>query len=148
MSRLLRPGADGGRWEYLLGGMFGLVLGFIVHMSTGDRSQDEILDEGWFACVRCVIWLAAFVLFDFLPWTQRVRVAALTIGVAALSAGVMRRPGAGLPAVTVALWAAVALALNALPQPDLRRRQPPGAYAHPAGLRDGGDCASLPPQCL
>ena len=40
-----REPADGGRWEYLLGGMFGLVLGFIVHMSTGDRSQDEILPK-------------------------------------------------------------------------------------------------------
>jgi hypothetical protein len=107
----------GGRWEYLLGGMFGLVLGFIVHMSTGDRSQYEILDEGRFACIRCVIWLAAFVLFDYLPWTRRVRVAALTIGAAALLLVLCVCPGAGLPAVTVALWAAIALALNALPQP-------------------------------
>ncbi len=108
---------DGGRWEYLLGGMFGLVLGFIVHMSTGDRSQEDILKEGWFACFRCVLWLAAFVLFDFLPWTKRVRVAALTLGVAALLLVLCVCPGAGLPAVTVALWAAIALALNALPQP-------------------------------
>jgi tetratricopeptide (TPR) repeat protein len=109
--------ADGGRWEYLLGGMFGLVLGFIVHMSTGDRSQDEILYEGLFACVRCVIWLAAFVLFDLLPWTRRVRIAALTLDVAALLLVLCVCPGAGLPAVAVALWAAVALALNGLPQP-------------------------------
>jgi tetratricopeptide (TPR) repeat protein len=109
--------ADGGRWEYLLGGMFGLVLGFIVHMSTGDRSQYEILDEGRLACARCVVWLAAFVLFDYLPWTRRVRVAALTAGVAALLLVLCVTPGAGVPAVTVALWAAIALALNALPQP-------------------------------
>ena len=97
--------------------MFGLVLGFIIHMSTGDRSQSEILDEGVFACVRCVVWLAAFVLFDLLPWTKRVRVAALTLGVAAMLLVLCVVPGAGLPAVAVALWAAVALALNALPQP-------------------------------
>jgi O-Antigen ligase len=106
----------GGRWEYLFGGMFGLVLGFIVHMSIGDRSQMAILKEGWFACFRCVIWLGAFVVFDFLPWTRRVRVAALTLGVAALLLVLCVNPGAGVPAVTVALWAAVALALNALPQ--------------------------------
>ena len=109
--------APGGRWEYLFGGMFGLVLGFIVHMSTGDRSQLDILEEGWFACFRCVIWLAAYILFDFLPWTRRVRVGALTIGVAALLLVLCVCPGAGVPAVAVALWAAVALALNGLPQP-------------------------------
>ncbi len=108
---------DGGRWEYFLGGMFGLVLGFIVHMSTGDRSQTEILNEGILACARCIIWLAAFVLFDLLPWTRRVRVAALTAGVAALLLVLCVCPGAGLPAVMVGLWAVVALALNALPQP-------------------------------
>jgi hypothetical protein len=107
----------GGRWEYLLGGMFGLVLGFIVHMSTGDRSQYEILDEGRFACIRCVIWLAAFVLYDYLPWTRRIRVAALTLGVAAMLLVLCVCPGATLPAVTMALWAAIALGLNALPQP-------------------------------
>ncbi len=108
---------DGGRWEYLLGGMVGLVLGFIVHMSTGDRSQEEVLNEGWFACIRCVIWLAAFVLFDFLPWTRRARVAALTLGVVALLLVLCVCSGVSLPAVSVALWAAIALALNALPQP-------------------------------
>ena len=140
--------ADGGRWEYLLGGMFGLVLGFIVHMSTGDRSQDEILRQGWFACVRCVIWLAAFVLFDLLPWTRRVRIVALTLGVAALLLVLCVCPGIGLPAVAVALWAAVALALNALPQPDYPVVNRLALSVHPAGLRDGGDCAPLSPECL
>lgn len=105
------------RWEYYAGGMVGLVFGFFLRMATGDHTQDEILREGGYACGRCLVWLAAFSLFERVPWSARPRVLALVLGVAASLAALCFLPGIGLPPVSVALWAAVALALNALPHP-------------------------------
>ena len=104
-------------WEYYIGGMCGLVLGFVLRMTTGAYSPAQVLGEGGIACGRCFVWLTAFVLFERVAWSGRARVAALAAGVAAALCVLMVRPGIGLPSLTVPLWAAVALALNALPQP-------------------------------
>jgi tetratricopeptide (TPR) repeat protein len=104
-------------WEYYIGGMCGLVLGFILRMTTDNYTPAQVLGEGGIACARCFIWLTAFVLFERVAWSGRVRLAALAVGVAAALCVLMVSPGIGLPSVTVPLWAAVALALNALPQP-------------------------------
>ncbi len=109
------------RWEFYIGGMCGLVLGFIIRQTTGDRTGDDILREGFIACVRCLVWLTAFVLFERVPWSGRVRLGALTAGAAALLLMLMVSPGAGLPSVSVPLWAVVALALNELPAHDYPR---------------------------
>ena len=101
--------------------MCGLVLGFIIRQTTGDRTGDDILREGFIACARCLVWLTAFVLFERVPWSARVRVGALTAGVAALLLMLLLSPGAGLPSLTVPLWAVVALALNELPARDYPR---------------------------
>jgi hypothetical protein len=86
-------------------------------MMNGDYSQAQIVNEGGMACGRCLIWLTAFVLFERVAWPSRARVAALAGGVAAALAVLCVGPGVGLPSVAVPLWAAVALGLNALPQP-------------------------------
>ena len=105
------------RWEYYIGGMVGLVLGFFLRMATGDHAPEEILREGGLACARCLIWLAAFTLFERVPWPARARLGALALGVAACLVVLCVSPGIGMPSVSVPLWAAVALALNALPHP-------------------------------
>lgn len=104
-------------WEYYLGGMCGLVLGFVLRMLAAEYTQAQVLAEGGVACARCLVWLTAFVLFERVPWSGRVRVAALAVGVAAALLVLLASPGVGLPSVSVALWAAVALGLNGLPQP-------------------------------
>ncbi len=86
-------------------------------MTNGEHTPADILNEGGIACARCLVWLTAFVLFERVRWPGRVRVAALTAGVAASLLVLSVSSGIGLPSVTVPLWAAVALALNALPQP-------------------------------
>ncbi len=104
-------------WEYYIGGMCGLVLGFVLRMTTGAYSPAQVLGEGGIACGRCFVWLTAFILFERVAWSGRARVAALAFGVAAALGVLMVSPGIGLPSLAVPLWAAVALALNALPQP-------------------------------
>jgi len=104
-------------WEYYIGGTCGLVLGFVLRMTTGNYTPAQVLGEGGIACARCFVWLTAFVLFERVAWSGRARVAALTAGVAAALCILTASPGIGLPSLTVPLWAAVALALNALPRP-------------------------------
>ncbi len=113
--------AERTRWEFYAGGMCGLVIGFIIRQTTGDRTGDDILREGFIACARCLVWLTAFVLFERVPWSARVRVGALTAGVAALLLMLTATSGAGLPSLTVPLWAVVALALGELPARDYPR---------------------------
>ena len=104
-------------WEYYIGGMCGLVLGFVLRMTTGNYSPAQVLGEGGIACARCFVWLTAFVLFERVAWSGRARVAALAAGVAAALCILVVSPGIGLPSLTLPLWAAVALALNSLPGP-------------------------------
>ncbi|HVS37357.1 MAG TPA: O-antigen ligase family protein [Gemmataceae bacterium] len=109
------------RWEFYVGGMVGLVLGFIIRQTTGDRTPEAILMEGFVACGRCLVWLTAFVVFERVPWSGRVRAGALAAGVAAVLLTLMIGPGAGMPSIVAPLWAAVALALNEMPQREYPR---------------------------
>jgi hypothetical protein len=109
------------RWEFYIGGMCGLVFGFVIRQSTGDHVPDEILMEGFLACGRCLVWLTAFALFERVAWSGRARVGALTVGVVAMLIVLSVTSGIGLPSLTVPLWAAIALGLNGLPQPEYAR---------------------------
>lgn len=99
------------RWEFYLGGMFGLLLGFVLRVNTATPSS--ILAETYSAAVRSVVWFAAFALLESLAWTDRGRVVALTTGIAALLLNLCVSGGIGFPSVAGPLWIAVALALNA-----------------------------------
>src|SRR5689334_264323 len=48
------------RWEFYVGGMFGLVLGFVLRVNTA--TPGNILAETYSAAVRSVVWFAAFAL--------------------------------------------------------------------------------------
>ncbi|MHB1423612.1 MAG: O-antigen ligase family protein [Gemmataceae bacterium] len=98
-------------WEFYLGGMFGLVLGFVLRVNTA--SANSILTETYSAAVRSVAWFAAFALLERLAWTERGRLLALTTGIAALLLNLCVSGGIGFPSVAGPLWIAVALALNA-----------------------------------
>jgi O-antigen ligase len=100
------------RWEFYLGGMFGLLLGFVLRV--GDRDPSAILTEGFLAGGRSLVWFASFALFEQLVWPERVRVTALAGGVAALLLALTMSGGIGFPSVAGPLWVVVALALNGL----------------------------------
>ncbi len=99
------------RWEFYLGGMFGLVLGFVLRVTTA--TPNTILAETYAAAVRSVAWFAAFALLERLVLTDRDRVLALTTGIVALLLNLCVSGGLGFPSVAGLLWVAIALALNA-----------------------------------
>jgi hypothetical protein len=99
------------RWEFYLGGMFGLLLGFVLRVNTAAPST--ILAETYTAALRSVAWFAAYALFERLDWSERGRVYALTMGIVALLLNLCVSGGIGYPSLAGMLWIAVALALNA-----------------------------------
>jgi hypothetical protein len=103
------------RWEFYVGGMFGLLLGFVLRANA--LPPDEIIAETWAAGLRAVVWFAAFGLLERVPWSDREWALALTTGVAALLINLCVSDGISFPSVAGPLWIAIALALNAV---DLR----------------------------
>jgi len=76
-----KPGPTTIGWEYYLGGMFGVLLGFVLRASQ--LPAGALIDEALTAGVRSMAWFAAFGLLERVAWTDRERVAALAAGVAA-----------------------------------------------------------------
>jgi hypothetical protein len=97
------------RWEYYLGGMFGILLGFVLRASW--LPPGDVLNEAIGAGVRSLAWFAAFAVFERVPWSDRDRLACLAAGVAAAFLCLAASDGIGFPAVAGPLWVAVALAL-------------------------------------
>jgi len=100
------------RWEFYLGGMFGLVLGFVLRVNTA--TPNTIVAETYAAAVRSVVWFAAFALLERLVLSDRDRGLALTTGIVALLLNLCVSGGIGFPSVAGLLWVAIALALNAV----------------------------------
>lgn len=100
------------RWEFYLGGMLGLVLGFALRAMG--QSPDEIVLEGAYSVCRSLFWFAAFALFYSIPWSGVSRPLALTAGVAALLFNLLVSGGIAMPSVAQPLWIMAALALNSL----------------------------------
>jgi O-antigen ligase len=111
----LYAGGPWTRWEFYLGGMVGLVLGFVLR--AVDQSPDEILLEGVFSACRSILWFAAFALFYSIPWSGTSRPVVLTAGVAALLFNLLFSGGIAQPSVAQPLWIMAALALNSLSGP-------------------------------
>jgi O-antigen ligase len=105
------------RGVFYLGGMFGLLLAFLLRVYTA--APEAILAETWAAALRSVVWFAAYGLLERVAWTDRGRAIALTTGIAALLLNLCVSGGIGFPSVAGPLWIAVALALNAqAPEPS------------------------------
>jgi O-antigen ligase len=110
------------RWEFYLGGMLGLLLGFVLRISTA--TPGAILTETYSAGLRALVWFGAFGLFERIYWSDRGRVLALTTGIVALLLNLCVSGGIGVPSVAGPLLIALALALNASslrPSPWLSR---------------------------
>jgi O-antigen ligase len=120
-----KPAATTIGWEYYLGGMFGILLGFVLRASQ--LPAGALLDEAISAGVRSLVWFAAFGLLERIAWTDRERVAALTAGAAACLLCLLVGDGIGFPSVAGPFWVVVALGLaivSPAPQAWLSRQQP------------------------
>jgi O-antigen ligase/tetratricopeptide (TPR) repeat protein len=106
------------RLEFLLGGMFGLSLGWFLwaYDLTGENWADQMIYGTFKAGMRSLVWFGCFALFESIPWPGPTRAIALTAGFAALLLNLLVSDGISLPSVAQPLWIVAALALNTLPQ--------------------------------
>jgi len=100
------------RWEFMIGGMVGLALAFLLGAGT---SRAAILELGLLSIARSLLWLGAFVVLEAVPWTAGWRVVALAAGILAFLLAMLAGPGFYFPSLAIPLWIMAALALNALP---------------------------------
>lgn len=101
-------------WEFYLGGMVGLTLGFILWALAQPHQQYYVLlDEGMVAAVRSLIWFGTFALLENIAWPGRLRVLALVAGITVLLLNLTVSGGISFPSVALPLWVMIALALNA-----------------------------------
>jgi hypothetical protein len=107
------------RWEFYLGGVGGLILGFMLWATN--QAGDAVIVGGVTAGVRSLIWFAAFALFETIPWTRSALRLALTAGVAALLLNLAVSGGISFPSVAQPLWFVAALAWNTLPPRPVAR---------------------------
>ncbi|MFL5242075.1 MAG: tetratricopeptide repeat protein [Gemmataceae bacterium] len=101
-------------WEFYLGGMAGLLLGFLLQ--AHGKSGHDILHDAAMAGIRSVVWFAAFAFVDSISW-PRIAIARLA-GWGALTAigSWTMLGGTSLPSVALPYWVLAALCLNALPK--------------------------------
>jgi O-antigen ligase len=102
-------------WEFYLGGVAGLSLGFVLRYA--EVGSANALIDALVALCRSLVWLGAFAVLESVPWAGRNRALALTAGVAALLLNLIFEGGIGFPSLAQPLWVMVALTLNALPEP-------------------------------
>jgi hypothetical protein len=107
-----KPQENSPRWQYYVGGMLGLLLGFAIR--AGDQPSAELVWEAVAAGLRSVVWFAAFGVLGDIIWPARARALALTAGVAALLANLCVSGGIGFPSVAGPMWTCVALGLATL----------------------------------
>lgn len=101
-------------WEYYLGGMVGLTLGFILLVTrlAGEQQADRLIHEGLVAGVRSLIWFGSFALLERIPWSPRTLIMGLVGGVGACFLYMTLTGGLFLPSVAQPAWVLTALALN------------------------------------
>jgi hypothetical protein len=114
------------RWEFYLGGMAGMILGFVLSSlapSSYPLSPAQILMGGIVASGRAILWFASLALLETVAWTVFARRVALTAGVAALLLNLVVSGGIAFSSVAQPLWIMAALSMNSLPP---RRASWPG----------------------
>lgn len=101
-------------WEFYLGGMVGLLLGFLLWVPG--KTGDQIIIDGVATGALAFVWFGVFALLERIPWTGQSRAVTLAAGVAALLLNLLVSGGIGFPAVAQPLWVMIALTLSALPE--------------------------------
>lgn len=111
--------APRGAREFLLGGLLGLMLAFLLR--SADLGADELSGEFLRISVFTAIWFLVYLALEAVPWGGPDRQLALGIGVTALLFNLLISGGISQPSVAQLLWVACALALPPLGEPVLRR---------------------------
>jgi hypothetical protein len=110
-------------WEFYLGGMSGLILGFVLTFSASELvfPANASASDRFFmfiyryhsALLRSLIWFPAFAIFLAVRLSDAVRSAGLIAGLAVLLLNLCVSDGITLPAVAIPMWIAIALVLAA-----------------------------------
>lgn len=100
-----------GGWEFYVGGMAGLVLGFMLW--AADKSSDQFLVGGILAAARSLIWFAAFAALRAVRVGGHTRRVAASAGILALLVNLTVSGGITFPSVAQSLWVMAALAVPA-----------------------------------
>jgi O-antigen ligase len=115
-------------WEFYLGGMAGLVLGFFLE--AWHLAADEQIVHGTVAAVRSLFWFPAFALFSSVRWPGPSRAAALVAGILVLLLNLCVSDGISVPAVATPLWVVVALVVASW---DAQAKRVAAPAAEPGG---------------
>lgn len=119
-------------WEFYLGGMAGLVLGFALW--AAGRSSDQLLIGGLLAVGRSLVWFAAFALLKGIPVRGQTRRIAAAAGIVALLVNLTVSGGITFPSVSQSFWVMAALALPASTVRAPAPGQRPGVAAIAIGV--------------
>jgi hypothetical protein len=119
------------RWEFCLGGIGGLILGFVwlVVDMPAEAPPNDIFKLGTSAIIRAIFWLSAFALLETIRANPRVLCRAILVGVAFVLCIGLVSDSAGLPTLLFPTWVMLGLAMNfrAGPPADI----PEGAWTRP-----------------
>jgi hypothetical protein len=102
------------RWEFYLGGIGGLILGFVwlVGDMPAEAPPNEIFKLGASAIIRAVLWLGAFALLETVRANPRALCRAILVGVTFVFGFGLVSDSAGLPTLLFPMWVMLALAMN------------------------------------
>lgn len=118
--------SSGLRWEFYLGGVVGLLAGFVLRASN--MAPEFIPWEGILAGGRSVVWFVAFAVLDNVPWRGPGRALVLSAGIVALLVNLLVSGGITFPAVALPLWVMAALALNTVQPMSAARANAEGRW--------------------
>jgi len=108
------PPIRGTRWEFYLGGMVGLIMGFV--WSAGELPAEvppsEVFKLGGAAILRAILWFASFALLEILRPAPRGVVQAILIGVCCVLVLGQVSDAPGLPTILFPMWVMLGLAMN------------------------------------
>ncbi|MFQ3593186.1 MAG: hypothetical protein SNJ82_08360 [Gemmataceae bacterium] len=129
-------------WEFYLGGMLGVLLGFVVRTSA--LAEQDVIGIAILAGIGSLAWFAAYAMLEQFPWSPGQRVMALSSGLFAMGLALLLGPGSEQPAVLAFFFVTLGLLLGHVePQPMALLSQAGIATGLPPPLFFGGAFALL-----
>jgi hypothetical protein len=127
----IEPPAAGPRWEFYLGGVVGLLLGFLWTFgeTPAEAPAGEVFKLGAAAVFRAILWFTAFALLETIRPAARDLGRAALVGVAFTLAFALFSDAPGKPTVLFPLGVMLALAINFRRSPE--PEGPPGPWTRP-----------------
>jgi len=108
------PPVRGTRWEFYLGGMVGLLMGFV--WSAGEMPAEvppsEVFKLGGAALLRAILWFASFALLELVRPSPRELARSILVGVGCVLVLGFVSDAPGLPTILFPTWVMLGLAMN------------------------------------